>query len=510
MALTDPTITPSASGPAASPVGHPGRLQEDSLSLWSSIVVAMASVAPTLSVAVTMTAILAVSGYATPIVILILTLPMLGIAIAYRRLNLTDPNCGATYVWAARAISPEVGFMLGWIMVLAYILAVLSGVMAVGPYIVQIFVSNPAGLQVIEAIGASLVIVFITFTAYRGIDLTARVQWALVGIEYFALAVLAVLALVAVFGGHHGSLSFSWHWFSPSQVGSLSGFVAAALIVVFLFSGWDTAINLNEETKAPRVNPGNAVVTAVIFAGVLFAFLIFALQGVVSSAKLQANGSNALAYLGQVLAGGWLSKLMVVAVVLSATGGALASLLTGTRVAFAMAADSVLPQIFGRTHARFKTPTTATIVLGVMCLVLAWPYLLGASSVVSSFSTVVSSDGLLFAVFYAGTAFTMVVYFRRLAFASLRSAVELLVLPLASGLFLLYMAFKSVGNLGGWGGSTLVSLYGMLAVGLALLVYYRMRGGSAYFRIRRSVYEPPDEDAATTGEPAVVEPTDTP
>jgi amino acid transporter len=262
MAFTTSTSPQPGVAPPTSEVAHPGRLKQGALSVWSSIVVAMASVAPTLSIAVTMTAILAVTGYVTPIVILILTVPMLGIAFACRRLNLIEPNCGATYSWAARAISPYVGFSLGWIMVLAYILAVLSGVMAVGPYIVQIFVTAPHGLQVIEALGASVVIAFITFTAYRGIDITARVQWALIGIEYLALAILSVLSLVAIFGSRHGSVAFSWHWFSFSQIGGLSGFVAAALIVVFLFSGWDTAINLNEETTAPRVNPGNAVVTA--------------------------------------------------------------------------------------------------------------------------------------------------------------------------------------------------------------------------------------------------------
>jgi hypothetical protein len=62
----------------------------------------------------------------------------------------------------------------------------------------------------------------------------------------------------------------------------------------------------------------------VLCSGVLFAFLIFALQGAVSSANIQANGSNALSYLGQVLGGGWLARVMVLAVALSAVGGALA------------------------------------------------------------------------------------------------------------------------------------------------------------------------------------------
>jgi amino acid transporter len=497
--MDDVVTTESVLPNPGHPVGHPGSLKEGALGLWSSIIIAMASVAPTLSVAVTLAVIIAISGYATPLVILIVTIPMLGIAIAYRRLNLLEPNCGSTYVWAAKAISPYLGYMVGWVMIIAYILAVLSGVMAIGPYIVQVFVSAPQGIQVIEALAATLAVVFIVAVAYLGIDMVARVQWLFVAIEYAALAILTVLALIAVFGGRHGSVPFAWDWLSWSRVGGASGFVAAALVVVFLFSGWDTAISVNEETQKPGVNPGNAVVISVIFSGLLFAFVMFALQGVVSGADLSANGGNALAYLGQLLGGGSLGELMVVIVVLSALGGALASLVTGTRVTFAMAADSVLPEVFGHTHRKYKTPAVASVVTGILAVVLVWPYILGASSVVSSFTTVVSSDGLLFALFYAATGLTMFVYYRKLAFRDVRSVVELFILPVGSSLFLLYIVWAAVPGLGGWTGKTLILLYVMLAIGAAILLYYRVRGNSPYFKTARTVYDPSRVDA-TPGE----------
>jgi hypothetical protein len=40
---------------------------------------------------------------------------MLGIAAAFKRLNRCHVNCGATYQWGARAISPCYGFMVGWL-----------------------------------------------------------------------------------------------------------------------------------------------------------------------------------------------------------------------------------------------------------------------------------------------------------------------------------------------------------------------------------------------------------
>jgi amino acid transporter len=57
---------------------------------------------------------------------------------------------------------------------------------------------------------------------------------------------------------------------------------------------------------------------------------------------------------------------MILAVALSALGSTLASLASGVRVTFAMGADGVLPRLFGRTDARFKTPVLATVIIGVI------------------------------------------------------------------------------------------------------------------------------------------------
>src|SRR3954447_12687563 len=85
---------------------HAGYLRTNALSLLGNIVIALGSVAPTASIALTLSAIVAVTGYASPIAVLFCAIPMLGIALAYRRLNLRHVNCGPTYVWGGRGIPP--------------------------------------------------------------------------------------------------------------------------------------------------------------------------------------------------------------------------------------------------------------------------------------------------------------------------------------------------------------------------------------------------------------------
>jgi amino acid transporter len=69
----------------------------------------MASSGPTASIALTLAAIVSASNYGGPIAILICGLPMFGIALAYRRLNRWQVDCGASYTWIGRAISPGAG-----------------------------------------------------------------------------------------------------------------------------------------------------------------------------------------------------------------------------------------------------------------------------------------------------------------------------------------------------------------------------------------------------------------
>ena len=378
---------------AAEPQEHGNRLHRNALGFAGNIGIALVSAAPTASVALTLAAIVAASSFASPIAILICGLPMLAIAAAFRRLNRWRVNCGGIYTWGGRAISPYYGFAAGWIVILAYVVGVVSISLPIGPYVVSLWTTSTSRIG--EAIFGFIAVVLATVVAYIGIKLTAWTQWILIAIEYVGVGILAIWCLVSVFSHNPHSVPFSWSWFSWHSMGGISGFIAASLIAVYMYSGWDTGILLNEETSDPRKKPGNSVVTSVIVLALMYAFLTFALQGAVHTSALE-NSDNALSYIAGVVSGSAHAKYMILAVALSAAGSVLASLVSGVRVTFAMASDRMLPPAFAKTHPVFKTPILATIVIGVIAAIGVWLYTFGSSSVQDSFTTVVSVDGLLF------------------------------------------------------------------------------------------------------------------
>jgi hypothetical protein len=114
---------------------------------------------------------------------------------------------------------------------------------------------------------------------------------------------------------------------------------------------------------------------------------------------------------------------------------------------------------------------------------------------------VVSVDGLLFALYYALTGIATAVYYRKLAVTGPWSIVQLAVFPLAAAGFLAYIIVRSVEGLGGWSGRDLVSLYVMLGIGVAIMLYVRFTGGSDYFRLPRETYQPGAELQPANPEP---------
>ena len=99
-----------------------------------------------------------------------------------------------------------------------------------------------------------------TYICYRGIEVSARLQYVLLGIEVVVLVVFAVVALVE--GLHRqrarpGSLtpSLSWFWPAGLRLGTVDRH-GDRCIAVFIYWGWDTAVAVNEETDDPAATPG--------------------------------------------------------------------------------------------------------------------------------------------------------------------------------------------------------------------------------------------------------------
>ncbi len=471
------TDRPVTTAPGATQI-PPARLEPNAIGAAQDTLIGMANSAPTVSTGLTLATLTAVSAYAVGPVIILTAVPMLIIANAYRRLNLWNANCGASFEWVGRAVNPYLGFLTGWLMIAGSLVGAISGVVVLAPSVLAIFNATATSTWPNILISTAVILVMLTI-AIIGIRITARTQVGMAAIEYTILLGFAIWGFVAVLGHHHGTFPITRGWFSISGIGGKGSLSAGFLIAVFMYTGWDATVYVNEEVKHRRHNPGRAAVIAVALLAIIYTVSEMGLAGVVSPAKLQANSSSALVYIAQALGGGGWAKVMALSLALSVIASTGTAIVIVARMVYGMAIHRVLPPVLGNVNRRFSTPVVASIVIGLILIAATWVYLL-SSSVANVFTSVIDITGLLYAAFYVLTAFSAVVYYRRRVLSNAWDALLVGILPIAAAGFLIWIVVKS---LQAAPASQIWSVVGIVAVGVILMFVARFVLRSPFFQI---------------------------
>jgi amino acid transporter len=482
----------SGQNSTAAPAGK--GLATGTLGLVGSTVIGLASTAPVYSLAATLGFVVLAVGAQAPIAFILAFVPMFLIAFAYRELNRAVPDCGTTFTWATKAFGPWVGWMGGWGVAVAGMVVLANLAQIGGKYFWLLL--NPELAEndfVVTATGVVFIAVM-TWISYRGTEIGEKLQNVLLGIQYLALTVFVVAAVVAVATGTapEGATAPQLDWFNPFAFTSTSGFVEAILLALFIYWGWDTCLALNEETKDPERIPGRAailstVILLVTYVGVTVAAMAYAGLGT-SGVGLgnETNAEDVFFALKDVLFGPW-AWLLVIAVMVSAVSSTQTTILPTARGTLAMAAYKALPNRFAAVHPRYKTPAFSTFVMGVVATV----FYVGMTIVSEDFlSDTILSLGLAIAFYYAITGFACVWYFRRELFATAHNLVFKLVFPLAGALMLTAaFVFSAIDMFDpGYGytviwdiGGVFVVGVGSLALGVVLMVLWFAFPGSKPF-----------------------------
>jgi amino acid transporter len=424
-------------------------LKSGALGLVSSVVMGVASTAPAYSLAATLFFVVAAVGLKSPAVAVLAFIPMLLCSIGYSEMNKADPDCGTTFTWGTRAFGPKTGWAGGWAIVAADVLVMASLAQVAGQYVFLLFGANGVGQNAtawqVLVVGIGW-IVAMSYICYRGIEVSAWFQRILLTVEVVMLLVLSVTALVRVENGHHpkGSVPPSFGWLLPTHL-SLSAFIGGIILMLFIYWGWDTAVSINEETKDKNKTPGQAAILSTVMLLVTYGIVIFSVQafaGTGTSGVGLGNSNNqfdVLSVLGSAIFGGgglgtFLSKLLILMVLTSASASTQTTILPTARTTLSMATYKAIPAAFARIHPRYLTPTVSTIVMGLISIALYIPfnYFAGGNNI----GNAVTAIGLYIAFYYGLTAFSCVWYYRRTLFSSARNLVMRGILPLLGGLIM--------------------------------------------------------------------------
>ena len=443
-------------------------LKPNAISFVSNVVIGVASAAPAYSLASALGTIAGFAAFGSPGILLAAFVPMLCVAAACYHLNRADPDCGTTFSWVTRAMGPYAGWVSGWAMIVTNILVMPSLAVIAGQYTWQLFgVAQPSALFV--AVTGVLWIAAMTAICYRGIELSARTQKILLGSEFAILLLFVVFALAKVQMGQASTqaATVTWDWFNPFSVASADKFTAALLAAVFIYWGWDTGLSVNEETEDPAVGPGRAAIVSNVLLAGLYLLVAVAALAFAGPEMLAQNSADVFTPIGHAVLGPGLDKLLIIAVLTSASASTQTSILPAARAALSMAKVGALPSRFGDVQPRYMNPGFATLVMGGVSI--AW--YIGLTLISKNvLDDSILALGLCIAFYYGLTAFACVILHWHQLFETAGNFVFIGLVPAAGGMIMTALFVKSCQTLASTGATTIFGLGGPLVIGLGALM----------------------------------------
>src|SRR6187401_2270760 len=257
-------------------------------------------------------------------------------------------------------------------------------------------------LRVILDLPAIVINLLITYLVYRGIKESRNFSNVMVILK------LAIVVLVILVGGSlilsHG-LTFNWTPANDEGIRSFmpngfSGVMAAVAGVFFAYIGFDAVSVLAEESKNPQRDLPRGMIYSLVICTVVYILLSLVLTGAVNYRNFDGVGDPlAFIFEKQNLNIGWMQLLVSVCAVVAMTSVLLVFQMGQPRIWMSMSRDGLLPPVFQRIHAKFKTPSFATIitgiVVGVPILFTDKTFVLDFTSIATLFAFVLVCGGVL-------------------------------------------------------------------------------------------------------------------
>jgi amino acid transporter len=485
-------------------------LKKGAISFTEGLVVALASTAPAYSLAAVIGSVAIIAGFFAPAVLLVAFVPMFFIAAAFYWMNKADQDCGTTFSWVTRAMGPQAGWIAGWAVCMTGIL-VIGSLADVATYTFFDLISAD-GLYESKAavtIGAVILIALMTYICVIGTEASAKLQVVLMGFQIIPLLIFMVVVLVKVWSGDGPPAASEPHlaWFNPLNI-PFSDLATGLLLGVFIYWGWESAVNLNEETEGDVSKPGLAglistMILLVTYVGVATAILAW--RGTDGAGKFDDDEGILSAYAVGAL-GDPTGKIVLLAVVVSALASTQTTILPASRTALSMARHEAIPAAFGEVSKKHFTPVFGTVAIGVLATI----WYVGSKLASENFLfNSLTALGLMIAFYYSLTGLACVIYYRREIPKTFKNFLFIGLAPAIGAIMLAALFVKGIVDFSdpaeAYGSSELFGIgipavigVGFLLLGVVLLFAWRIYKREPFFKRRREVADP----SLLTAEPA--------
>lgn len=354
--------------------GHDDKLKRNAIGLPSAMAMSLAFISPTIGVIFISALIANQAGASAPFAFIIGTIGVLLMANTLAEFTKRVPSAGTFYTFAAQAGGRYVGFMVGWLLFLAYAFQSPINTNLFGYFVPQVLKRDfGVDLTAYWWVFALGIIVFVGWLGYRSIKYSLRIDIVLVGLEVLVMA--GLLIYIVIRGGAEGQSPQS---FTPSLAPGpgattpLSGVWLAFIFILFAFFGFESSTTVAEECENPRRNIPIALIGSVGLTGLWFVFALYAVVVGFGPSHMDQLASDPVPL--DTLARRYLGDVYAVFIDLAALAANVAVLIAihnaNFRIFYAMGREGLLPSWLGKTHPVHRTPHRAIIGFSAFTAVL--------------------------------------------------------------------------------------------------------------------------------------------
>ena len=306
-------------------------------------------------------------------------------SLIYAELGSRFPNTGGEYVYISKAFGPFWGFIFGWAQLLIIRTSPAAGISLITANYIGFFVDIN---QFQKNLLAVLIIILFGIINYLGVERASFYNKFSSLVKTLGIVIFVVFGLI-FFGADFSNLQ---PIIQPTQnLGPIGNFVAASILVLFSFLGWDRVGYVAGEMKDPKKTIpltmfyGISLISLIYLAANLLYHTVLGLEGVRGSIIVASDTAS-------ILFGNKGAIIISLVVIISATGSINGTIMSASRLYFAMARDGLLFKWFENIHPKHKTPNRSIIAHCIWGIALLF--------IRQNFETIVSGMVFTILIFY--------------------------------------------------------------------------------------------------------------
>lgn len=284
-------------------------------------------------------------------------------ALSYGRMSAAYPAAGSAYTYSRRALHPIAGFLVGWMMLLDYLLLPLLSVIYVSLTFSRLIPSVPYGVWLV------LFALVMTAANMFGLKVTNKANFVMTAIMIAAVAWFAVAAIHALLIGRGDGVLLSTKPFYNASDFSLRSVMAGTSIAAFSYLGFDGISTLAEDSRNPRRDIGRATVLVCLISASLFILQAYLGQLLWPNFRTFPSVETAFMDVASVAGGAALFSMVSFVLVVAGFASAVTGQASASRLLFGMGRDRLLPaRLFTYVHPKYSTPTYGVLAVGVVAI----------------------------------------------------------------------------------------------------------------------------------------------